>query len=684
MSVLPGTPTEPPADGASMGAASEVLQASFCAALVDEWVRSGLRDAVICPGSRSAPLALALAEDGRIHVHVRLDERSAGFFAIGIALASRRPVVVCVTSGTAAAELHPAVVEAHHARVPLIVLTADRPPELHDVGAAQSIDQARLFGRAVRFFADPGVPRPKARGFWRSLGARAYAEALCGPLGPGPVHLNLPFEEPLVGSPDLVPEGRASGGPWHEVASARIPPDGEALRLLEMFAGKNGVVLAGAGSSGSDPSSLGYWRDSEAAMAHPGAVGVAEMLGWPLIADARSGCHYQGSGSLPGGVALLGSKSARERLVPEVVLRLGGTFASKAVGSWLEELASIGVPQVVVDPWWSWPDPWRSADELLVADPDALCRAMLEQAAAGLGTRRQPVPLTRSDWHERWQLAGRAAEGAVQSFLDAHPEATEPGVARVVSQALPRGSTLVVSSSMPVRDLEWFGMPMPWGVRVLANRGANGIDGVVSTALGVAACSTRRGRDPGGEPAGDSGEGHVVALVGDLAFLHDSSAWVRPAPPTTAAGSPPGRRNGAPAMLESADMPEGSHNLTVVVVDNAGGGIFSTLPYAESMNRDRFEQLFGTPMGPRLSSLGRALGLHVEEARTLQGLDAALARSLRGGGSAKREGKAGEPGGPAGFFARLVRVVVPSRQENAALHREVAGLVEEAVGRLEL
>src|SRR5580704_15299485 len=196
------------------------VQATFCATLVDEWVRAGSTDAVVCPGSRSTPLALAVARDTRLRLHVRLDERSAGFFALGAALATRRAVVVCTTSGTAAAELHAAVVEAHHAGVPLLVCTANRPPRLQSVSAPQVIDQAGLYGSAVRWSAAPGVPDWSGRTSWRSLASRAVAESLSGPLGPGPVHLDLPFDEPLYGVAAELPAGRPEGESWHVVAEA--------------------------------------------------------------------------------------------------------------------------------------------------------------------------------------------------------------------------------------------------------------------------------------------------------------------------------------------------------------------------------------------------------------------------------------------------------------------------------
>ena len=254
----PGRVTVVPAMAAPSDATGSDVQATFAATLVDEWVRAGVTDAVVCPGSRSTPLALAIDSHPDLRLHVRLDERGAGFFALGLALSTGRPPVVCVTSGTAAAELHPAVVEAHHARVPVIVCTADRPPELHGVGAPQTIAQAALFGPAVRWAADPGVPDPAAAGTWRSLAARAAAEAGDGPLGPGPVLLNLAFRGPLVGRPGPLPAPRPAGAPWHRAEG------GAGAAALPPWAHARGVLLAGAGAGPPDA-----------------VLALASHLGWP-------------------------------------------------------------------------------------------------------------------------------------------------------------------------------------------------------------------------------------------------------------------------------------------------------------------------------------------------------------------------------------------------------------------
>ncbi|MGH8989180.1 MAG: 2-succinyl-5-enolpyruvyl-6-hydroxy-3-cyclohexene-1-carboxylic-acid synthase, partial [Acidimicrobiales bacterium] len=414
-----------------------VVQATFAATLVDEWVRAGVCDAVICPGSRSTPLVIALARREDLRVHVRLDERSAGFFALGLAEATGRAVVVCVTSGTAAVELHPAVVEAHHGRVPLIVCTADRPPELHGVGAPQAIDQRDIYPGALRWHADPGVPIEETAWSWRSLAARSAAEATSGPMGPGPVHLNLAFREPLTGEPGSLPEAREDGGAAH-----RVVAHGGVVEPWTWPHG-NGLLLAGAGCG------------------PPEAVlSLGAHLGWPVLADPRSSCRVLHDHVVAAADAI--ARHAPRRLRPDVVVRLGASWASKALPEWLS-----GAEVVAVDPWWRWDDADRHASVVHRADPAAWLAAALEIAA--------PRPF--GGWLQRWQAAERAAQGAIELALG-EDVLSEPLVARRLAGAVPAGTTVVVSSSMPVRDLEWFAPARPEPPRVLANRGANGIDGV--------------------------------------------------------------------------------------------------------------------------------------------------------------------------------------------------------------
>ena len=512
-------------------------QATFTATLVDEWVRGGVRHAVLSPGSRSTPLALALAADERVTLHVHLDERSAAFVALGVGLASDVPAVLLCTSGTAAANLHPAVVEAHQARVPLLVCTADRPPELQGFGAPQTIDQVKLYGGAVRWYAEPGPPDGATAGTWRSLASRALLESTGRP--PGPVHLNLAFRDPLVGTAGPLPVGRDDGHPWHAVPAPPPPGPAGAASLAGLLRGR-GVIVAGGGAG-----------------AGPGAVtALGAALGWPVLADPRSGCRTPAPPTVAAAYALLRHPAFAEGHRPEVVLRLGAPPASKVVGEWLR---TSGARHLVVDRDGGWVDPDRTAQLLLTGDPSAWAAALLDALP-------DPAPSDDGRWLASWSAAESAAQAAFDRVL-AGGGASDPLVARRVAAALPAGTTLVVSSSMPVRDLEWFAAPRD-DLRVLANRGANGIDGVTSTAVGVAATG-----------------GPTALLTGDLAFLHDTNALLGLA------------RRGL--------------DLTVVVVDNRGGAIFSFLPQQTSLPAARFEQLFGTPQDVRLAGLAEAHGLPV-------------------------------------------------------------------------
>jgi 2-succinyl-5-enolpyruvyl-6-hydroxy-3-cyclohexene-1-carboxylate synthase len=589
------------------------VAAEFAATLVDEWVRAGLTDAVIAPGSRSTPLAVALARESRIALHVRLDERSASFFALGIGLATSRPAILLTTSGTAALEVHAAVVEAHLSRVPMIVCTADRPPELHHVGAPQTVEQQGAFGGALRWAVDPGVPDEAASWAWRSLGSRLVAEATAGPMGPGPVHANLAFREPLLGTPGELPPGRRNGRPWHRADRVRKVPEPASLDALVGLArpAARGLIVAGAGAG------------------RPEVVRrLAVALGWPVLADPRSGARVPGEPGAPtvaAADALLRVEGFGEKHVPEIVLRLGEPWASKVLSNWLASCTAAGAVQVLVDPHWAWRDPGREADLVLAADPDHVTEALLLRALDGVGPGRSAWAAPPS-WAEAWARAESSAQGAIAGVLSRHGEATEPGVARGLFAWSPPGSTVVASSSMPVRDLEWFAAPRSDPPRVLANRGANGIDGVASTTLGVAAAAAGTG-------------GPVVGLLGDLAFLHDATALLR------------GRREPAlPAVL--------------VVVENGGGGIFSFLPQAAELEEALFERLFGTPQRVDVAELARAAGcdtLEVHSASDLAvQLDSALAHAARRG--------------PA------VVIVRTDRNANTALHAELEAEVALALG----
>lgn len=546
-----------------------------------------MTDAVVCPGSRSTPMALALVGDPRIDVHVHLDERAGGFMALGMALGSGRPAVVLTTSGTAAVELHPAVVEAHQARVPLIVCTADRPPELQGVGAPQTIDQVRLYGGAVRAYIDPGPPDDATRGMWRSLAAHAYMAATGDP--PGPVQVNLQFREPLVGVAGDLPAGRAGGAPWHQrCGGGRSPEEGALERVLGVCEGRRGVIVAGAGAG-----------DGAA------VVALAHHLGWPLFADPRSGCRLVDPVVVTHFDPILRTGLSDE-LVPEVVIQLGDHPASKVLSGWI---AACGVTHISARRHRWITDPERLTDIDMVVDPTELCRALV-----GRGVE----PIEEGEWLRSWIDAQRVAAVAIDEVLASCGRITEPAVARMLSEAVPDGSSIVVSSSMPVRDMEWFTSPRE-GVEVLANRGANGIDGVVSTALGVALT---------GSP--------TAVLVGDVAFLHDSNALIG---------------------IAKRDVA-----LTIVVIDNDGGGIFSLLPQAAALDHAVFEQLFGTPHGVDPAALGELHGV----TSTRVGTVAELGRALAGS-----------------FASRGVGLVVVEgdRVSNAAVHQELNSAVAVSLGR---
>ncbi|MDA8366835.1 MAG: 2-succinyl-5-enolpyruvyl-6-hydroxy-3-cyclohexene-1-carboxylic-acid synthase [Actinomycetota bacterium] len=635
------------------------VQSAFVATLVDELARGGVRHAVVCPGSRSTPLALGLAAHTGIEVHVRLDERSAAFVALGIGIATGLPAVLVTTSGTAAAEVHAAVVEADLARVPLVVCTADRPPELRGVGAPQTIDQDRLFGGAPRWYADPGVADAASRSSWRSLGARAVAEAVSGPYGPGPVHLNLPFREPLVGSFGVgtagggarteggnggpaVDDGRPDGAPWHRVAAAPLPPPADVVAELaeRVRQGERGLIVAGAWGGSGAASGSGNGAGGTAGSAGASAVwSFAEAAGWPVLADPRSDAWRDRPGVISAGDLLVRSERFVERNRPELVIRLGAPPASRPLSTWLDGLSASGVRSVVVDPWSQWIDPGRVAHLVVRADPGALCRAVAE-ALAGAGLR---TPAGDDTYAASWERGHRAVQGVLEGALgDSGSEdgLVEPAVARTVVQSLPAGSTLVVSSSMPIRDVETFAAPRPDRVRIVANRGANGIDGVTSTAAGVALAAAS-----GGASGGAAGSGPVVALLGDLAFLHDVSALVH-------------------AVADGA----AGAGLTLVVVDNGGGGIFSFLPQARELDGDRFEALFGTPPSVDVAEVARGFGLAVDDVGDRAELADVLARCLRSGGTA------------AG--ARVVRVRVPGHDANVEAHARLVGAVREELDAL--
>ena len=525
---------------------------AFARVLVDELVRGGVTDAVLAPGSRSAPVALALAaaeRGGRLRLHVRIDERTAAFLALGLAKASGRPVPVLTTSGTAAAHLHAAVLEADASGVPLLALTADRPPELRATGANQTIEQAGLYGGAVRWAADVGVPEegreePQNR-YWRSLVAKALLTARGALSGdPGPVHLNLALREPLLPGDEPAEltgawAGRPDGAPW----TAAVPAP--AATGVSPMRGRRTLVVAGDG-----PSTLG--RE---------VVGLAATFGWPVVAEPSSGAW--GPTAVRGGALLLGAPAWLAEHRPERMLIVGRPTLSRPVNALLADPA-VQVETVTASP--RWPDAVRSS-------------ASVASALGGGHGREAADP----DWAAEWQRAGALVGTAVDAVLGAAPGLTAARLARDVVAALPAGALLVLGSSTPVRDVDRLAVPRG-DLDVLANRGVAGIDGTISTAAGAATVH--------GGPA--------FALMGDLTFLHDLTGLLV--------------GDGEPAP-----------DLTVVVPDNDGGGIFAQLEPGGDRHARDYRRVFGTPHGRDLVAVAEAMGWAATQVTSADDLPAALA-----------------------------------------------------------
>jgi 2-succinyl-5-enolpyruvyl-6-hydroxy-3-cyclohexene-1-carboxylate synthase len=542
----------------------------------DELARAGLRHVCIAPGSRSAPLALAFARQSSIQTWSHVDERSGGFFALGLARARRAPVAVVCTSGTAAANLLPAVVEAWHAQVPLLVLTADRPPELRDCGAGQTIDQLRLFGTHARWFFDVGTPEatPAALRHARTLACRALAAAAGPPAGP--VHLNFPFREPLVAEPvpgDLPPDlprraplaayGRPER-PYTEVSTVRQAPDpaavGTAASLLA--AAPRPLVLCGPLDDG-DP-------DLPAAV-----IALATALRAPVLAEITS--NLRGTDLAAVAVdahdALLRSAAFARGHVPGAVVRLGGPPTSKALATWLAH--HDDALQILIDGSGGWPEPAGVAACVLRGTPALTASALA--AAVGDATRG-------GEWFARWRRAGAVARNALGASVEAEPAPFEAHAVDAIARVLPRDAILYVGNSLAIRALDAFWPADALPGRVLANRGANGIDGFVSSVLGAAA----------------AGCGPVVGLCGDLAFYHDMNGLLA------------AKRHGVRAVL--------------VVLHNDGGGIFDFLPVARS--GAGYEELFATPHGLDFELAARMYGASFQRITGTEGLGGALEEAL--------------------------------------------------------
>ncbi len=558
------------------------------AAFFGELAGQGVAHVVVSPGSRSTPLTISAHLTPGLRTWVQIDERSAGFFALGLARATGQPVVLVCTSGTAAANYLPAVIEAHHTGVPLLVCTADRPPELREMGAGQTIDQVHLFGTAVRWFHELPVATEAEPARARRLAARVVVEATGA--NPGPIHLNWPLREPLPPVDWVGPDPAAS--------PVRIdrPAIGPAPSLVDdlvdvITTTERGLIVAGPNE---DPA-LG------AALS---ALGRAAS--WPVMAEpcsqARAGAGVDDQVVLAHGDHLMRTAFAAAHRA-EVVLRFGNNPTSKPFRLWAE---ACNPAVILVDPAHRWHDPSDLVTRVVDADPVALAHALADRIG----------PASLSPWATAWRDADAAAAAAIAAAVDSGPM-TEPLVVRTIARSIPVGANVYVSNSMPIRDVDGFWPVSDQPVRMFANRGASGIDGLNSCALGVAAADI----------------GPVVLLTGDIAFLHDLGGLLA------------GPRLGL--------------DLTIVVVDNRGGAIFSFLPIAARGEAVAFDELFTTDPDVDLGAVAGLAGVHFVDVSDNAGLAAAVSGAVERGG------------------VNVIRVAV-DRQVDLDQHRELEAAVDTA------
>ncbi|HUY76983.1 MAG TPA: 2-succinyl-5-enolpyruvyl-6-hydroxy-3-cyclohexene-1-carboxylic-acid synthase [Ktedonobacterales bacterium] len=616
---------------------------AYVGAFADELTRAGAHHVVVCPGSRSTPLALAFAAQPNLRVWMHVDERSAAFFALGMAKRLGAPVALLCTSGTAAANFYPAIVEAKLTHVPLLALTADRPPELREVGAPQAIDQNHLYGAHVKWYAEAALPEATnaALRYVRALADRAVA--LTQAIPAGPVHLNFPFREPLAPEPGPLPllgerdhdawQGRPDGAPYTRVTNAPLAaPDPATLaRLAETLqANPRGLLVVGP---------LGL-REAEA-LTEP-LLALAARLGYPILADPLSQLR-----TLPAGVAdqqmIISSYDAflrSERFVsamePQVVVRFGAMPVSKPLLLYLQRYPQAR--QIVVDGAGDWPEPTLLAAEIIHADPTAVCAGLTPRPPShtyGKGGMMGAVGVGEDDagvgeWLAMWAKAERATEKALIAAHEEMQGLFEGFVFSELAGEIQEPMTLCVGNSMPVRDLDSFFRSAEYPTRIIGNRGANGIDGVVSTALGASAAERVIGE--ASAHGGRAPRQRVALVIGDLSLYHDMNGLLA-------------------ARLHDLD-------LTIILVNNDGGGIFSFLPQANYP--DHFETLFGTPTGLDFRQVARLYDAHYTRATTWEDFRHALSDRLNGAGLSIVE-------------------VTTDRARNVTLHRQLWDAVEQAI-----
>ncbi|WP_147532710.1 2-succinyl-5-enolpyruvyl-6-hydroxy-3-cyclohexene-1-carboxylic-acid synthase [Bacillus marasmi] len=503
---------------------------AYLAAFVGELVQSGLTDVVVSPGSRSTPLALMMAEHPGLRVHIQIDERSAGFFALGIAKASHKSVALLCTSGTAAANYYPAVVEANISRVPLIVLTADRPHELRDVGAPQAINQIHLYGNHVKWFVEMALPEATNEmiSYAQTVCARAIATSQMTPAGP--VHLNFPFREPLIpqlDDPELFEKYRRVKGSIKIHGGQLTLPLGEFTRLAQTWSNsEKGIIVCGPIEDSSFQAAL---------------LDLAEKLQFPILADPlsqlRSGQHSKDL-VIDTYDTFLRNQPAKDYVKPDIVIRFGAMPVSKALTIFLKENSEA--THYVIDGGGGWRDPNAITSEMIYCDEALLCQAVLPHISAR----------SQSSYLQRWTGLNTVTKQSL-TIVNDETKLSEAKLFYRLAELLPENATVFVGNSMPIRDLDSFFHNNDKNIRVMANRGANGIDGIVSTALGAAFVH---------QP--------LYLILGDLTLFHDLNGLVA-------------------SKMHSIPI-------DVVVINNNGGGIFSFLP--QSNHPKHFELLFGTPV----------------------------------------------------------------------------------------
>ncbi len=564
---------------------------------VDGLVKSGLRDVVISPGSRSTPLAMTFSEHKAIQKWMVIDERSAAYYALGIAKKTNRPVALVCTSGTAAANYYPAIVEANHSRVPLVVLTTDRPHELRDVGAPQAIDQIHMFRNEVKWFHEMALPEgtKQMRFYVRQKAIRAMQ--LAGGGNPGPVHLNFPFREPLV--PDFT-----LGGLWTDERTDQIlhvPVEGRKVltdeqvdslaRTLHQY--RHGVIVCGP------------QVDPDLAQS---ITELATRFGLPILADPlsqiRQGTHSK-THIVDGYDAILRTKSVREALRPDLIIRFGAMPVSKPFLLYVQEHQDV--PQMIIENSEGYRDPTNNLSQLIYADPCAVAEQL---------TRTGEGQSVQLDWVDKWTELNDIVRKHVQ--VEDARDVTEGSVVRSIHKQIPEETVFFIGNSMAIRDVDTFFTATNKNVSLLGNRGVNGIDGVVSTALGVATTGRR-----------------VTLLIGDLSFYHDMNGLLT-------------------AKHYHLD-------LTIILVNNDGGGIFSFLPQADDPTH--FEALFGTPSHLDFTHAAHMYGGFYERPTTNESFAQALEDSY------KRSGL-------------TIIEVQTERRENAAWHREIWAAIEQEISEV--